>query len=59
MKVIPAAAVALLLLIFAVPAMADTSTTTFDGLTPGSVNGQDGWTSTGPYDQAIVANPEH
>jgi hypothetical protein len=51
--------VALLLLIFAVPAMADTSTTTFEGFTPGSVDGQGGWTATGPYDQEVVAPAGH
>ncbi|GEM_PF-1606975 len=30
--------------------------TSFDGFNLGSVNGQHGWTSTGAYDQAIVAN---
>lgn len=28
----------------------------FDSFTLGTVNGQDGWTVTGPYDQEIVAN---
>ena len=28
----------------------------FDSYTDGSVNGQDDWSSTGPYDQAVVAN---
>ncbi|HET8581020.1 MAG TPA: lamin tail domain-containing protein [Candidatus Paceibacterota bacterium] len=32
------------------------NSSTFDGDTLGSVNGQDGWSATGPYDQAIVAN---
>lgn len=30
--------------------------TTFDTFTLGSVNGQHGWSATGPYDQAVVAN---
>lgn len=30
--------------------------TTFDTFTLGSVNGQHGWSATGPYDQAIVNN---
>jgi hypothetical protein len=29
---------------------------TFDNFALGSVNGQNGWTSTGPYDQAVVRN---
>lgn len=41
----------------AAPASADTvGPINFEGYTLGSVNGQDGWTSTGTYDQAIVAN---
>ncbi len=32
------------------------STSTFDDFTLGSVNGQSGWSSTGPYDQEIVDN---
>jgi uncharacterized protein YccT (UPF0319 family) len=54
MKVIPAAAVALLLLIFAVTAMADTSTTTFEDFDLGSVNGQHDWTADAKYDQRVV-----
>ncbi|HVV39084.1 MAG TPA: Ig-like domain-containing protein [Candidatus Paceibacterota bacterium] len=30
--------------------------TTFDSFTLGSVNGQGGWTISGPYDQAVVSN---
>lgn len=30
--------------------------TTFDTMTRGSVNGQEGWQATGPYDHAVVAN---
>jgi hypothetical protein len=35
-------------------AQADTVTTTFDGFADGSVNDQDGWKATGPYDQDVV-----
>ena len=45
------------------PALADTSTINFEGYTLGTVNGQDGWVSTGAagsgcgaYDHAVVAN---
>lgn len=31
-------------------------TSSFDSASLGSVNGQDGWTITGPYDQAVVEN---
>ena len=41
-------------LAFAGTAQADTVTTTFDGFTDGTVNGQDGWKVAGPYDQAVV-----
>lgn len=39
---------------FAVPACSATST--FDDFTLGSVNGQGGWSSTGPFDQEVVSN---
>ena len=64
MKVILTAAVALLLLIGAATASADSSTTTFEAPTfsTGTVNTQDGWKSaarrlrlTG-YDQKVVTN---
>ena len=55
-KLIMGAAVALPLA-FAGTAQADTVTTTFDGFNPGTVNGQDGWKVTGPYDQAVVGVP--
>jgi hypothetical protein len=55
-KLIIGAAVALPL-VFAGTAQADTVTTTFDGFTDGTVNGQDGWKVTGPYDQAVVGVP--
>ncbi len=29
---------------------------TFDDYTPGSINGQNGWSVTGPFDQAVVPN---
>ena len=57
MKVILTAAVTLLLLIGAMPAMADTSTTTFEDFGLGTVNGQDGWKVGGGgavYDQQVV-----
>jgi hypothetical protein len=53
-KLIMGAAVALPLA-FAGTAQADTVTTTFDGFTDGTVNGQDGWKATGPYDQEVVS----
>ena len=39
-------------------ARADTTAITFESpaYTPGSVDGQDGWSSTGSYDQEVVAN---
>lgn len=40
---------------FAVPACG-TASTSFDTFENGSVNGQSGWSSTGPFDQAIVSN---
>ena len=42
----------------ALPASADSITGDFEALTfsPGNVNGQDGWSMTGPYDVAVVAN---
>jgi len=35
-------------------AQADTVSTTFDSFGNGTVNGQDGWKATGPYDQEVV-----
>ena len=35
-------------------AVAATDTTDFEGLAPGSVNGQDGWRSGSSSDQAVV-----
>jgi hypothetical protein len=55
-KLIMGAAVALPLAL-AGTAQADTVTTTFDGFNPGTVNGQDGWKVTGPYDQSVVGVP--
>jgi hypothetical protein len=55
-KLIMGAAVALPLA-FAGTAQADTVTTTFDAFDPGTVNGQDGWKATGPYDQSVVDVP--
>lgn len=40
---------------FTIPACS-TDATTFDTFSTGSVNGQGGWESTGPFDQAIVEN---
>ena len=37
-------------------ALADTSTINFETYTPGTVNGQDGWSSTGAYDHLVTAN---
>lgn len=44
-----------MVLAFAAVAHASVSTD-FESFTPGSVNGQDGWVSTGSYDDAVVAN---
>lgn len=55
-SIIAGAAVALSLAV-AGTAQADTNTTTFEGFTDGSVDGQDGWKATGPYDQAVVPVP--
>jgi hypothetical protein len=52
-KITTAGTALALLLAFAGTASADSNTTTFDGFTNGSVDGQDGWTA-GAYDQAIV-----
>ena len=40
----------------ATPVMADSISTSFDSFTLGNVNGQDGWSKTGPFDVAVVAN---
>lgn len=37
-------------------ALADSASTDFESFGLGNVNGQAGWSSTGPYDQAVVAN---
>lgn len=38
------------------PSVTACNGSTFDNFTVGSVNGQNGWTSTGPFDQEIVDN---
>src|SRR4051812_23455451 len=40
------------------PVLADSQTISFEPLTYsiGSINGQDGWSSTGSYDQGVVSN---
>src|SRR4051812_25770688 len=38
------------------PAGADTQSVNFESYSTGSVNGQDGWTATGSYDQEVVDN---
>ncbi|MDB5225503.1 MAG: exported protein of unknown function [Candidatus Adlerbacteria bacterium] len=48
--------VASVLLPVPVPACDLSDDTTFDGYSLGSVNGQHGWASTGPFDQAVVTN---
>jgi len=53
-KLIPGMAAVALSLALAGSAQADSTTTTFDGFNTGSVNGQDGWKATGPYDQEVV-----
>ena len=53
-KVVMAMVLALSL-IFVAAASADSVTTDFESFTTGSVNAQDGWTATGPYDQGVVA----
>lgn len=47
---------AILLVPGALPTSAESITGNFEAFTPGSVNGQDGWSMTGPYDVAVVAN---
>jgi len=42
--------------LFSQSAMADSNTTTFDSFNTGSVNGQNGWSATGPYNELIVDN---
>src|SRR5215213_5734713 len=37
-------------------ALADTSTMNFETYTPGTINAQDGWSSTGAYDHLVTAN---
>lgn len=37
-------------------ARADSNTINFDSYTLGTINGQDGWSSTGPYDREVVTN---
>ena len=50
-------AMCLLLGLTVAPAFADTYSTSFENpFTVGTINGQQGWTMTGPYDAAIVAN---
>ena len=39
-----------------VPVIPACDSSTFDSSSVGSVNGQDGWSVTGPYDQAVVDN---
>jgi hypothetical protein len=43
-------------LVFAGSALADSTTIDFEApaYAPGSIDGQDGWSSTGPYDQAVA-----
>lgn len=53
-RVVPVLGLALLL---PASSLASSAATDFEsGFTIGSVNGQDGWRSTGPFDQAVVAN---
>lgn len=44
---------ALSLVVMPMSALADTVGIDFESYAPGSVNGQDGWSSTGAYDQAV------
>jgi hypothetical protein len=37
-------------------ALADASTINFETYNTGTINGQDGWSSTGPYDHLVTAN---
>ena len=54
---LPAASITVLVLaVFAGAVLADSFAINFESYTPGTVNGQDGWSSTGPFDQAIVNN---
>ena len=59
LRFILSAAVVLSVLVTAAPAtpvMADSISTSFDSFTLGNVNGQDGWSKTGPFDVAVVDN---
>lgn len=49
---------ALALGVFVLPTLADSNAITFESPTynVGNINGQDGWTKTGSYDSAVVAN---
>jgi len=52
------AVAAVMTILLPASALADSLTVTFESPTysPGTVNGQDGWSSTGPYDQEVVTN---
>src|SRR6476620_6516738 len=52
-KSLVAAATGLLLLFGASAASANTVTSNFDAMTPGTVDTQQGWSATGPYDQWV------
>src|SRR3989344_6509339 len=47
---------ALMLGIMVIPALADSFGIDFETYTLGNINGQDGWSKTGPYDVAVVTN---
>jgi len=49
-------ALAALTMIFVALSYADSAAVNFESYSLGSVNGQDGWSSTGGYDQAVVNN---
>ncbi|MES2215955.1 MAG: hypothetical protein V4481_01530 [Patescibacteria group bacterium] len=57
--IVPTLAVAIVAVIAvgAFSASADSYTQGFESMTVGSVNGQNGWTVTGPYDQGVVSSP--
>jgi hypothetical protein len=56
--IVGSAAGALMLAVAIIPAFADSLSINFETptYTIGNVNGQDGWSKTGPYDAAVVSN---
>ena len=58
LKTVAALCVATVSLVFAGSALADSTTIDFEApaYATGSIDGQDGWSSTGPYDQAVAGS---